>query len=90
MLEEVKTYLRIDGSEEDYFLTSLIMAAQEYIKNATGLTVDETNELHKLAVNLLVTHWYENRETIGSAGKMAFSLESIFLQMQYCYTGDTV
>lgn len=85
MLEEVKQYLRIDGSEDDSFLTSLLSAAKEYITNATGIVVDESNDLHKLAVNLLVTNWYENREPIGKAEKLAFSLESIFIQMRYCY-----
>jgi uncharacterized phage protein (predicted DNA packaging) len=85
MLEEVKTYLRIDGSEDDIFLTSLISSAKEYIKNGTGIQADETNDMHKLAINLLVANWYENREPVGKADKLAFSLESIFLQLKYCY-----
>lgn len=83
MLEEVKDYLRIDGADEDSFIMSLILAAKQYIKGGTGCTVDETNDLHKLAVNLLVTHWYENREVVGKANALAFSLQSIFLQMTY-------
>lgn len=83
MLLEVKEYLRIDGSEEDFFLTSLIDAAKLFIKNATGTTVDELNELHKLAVYLLVSHWYENREVVGKADKLAYSLDSILFQMQF-------
>ncbi|MDE3838656.1 DNA-packaging protein [Bacillus methanolicus] len=90
MLEEVKQYLRIDGSEEDSFLTSLILAAKEYIKNTTGIRVDETNDLHKLAVNLMVAHSYENRLPIGQGDTLAFSLESILLQMRYCYESGTV
>ena len=86
MLEEVKGFLRIDGSEEDVFLSSLILASKEYLKNATGLTVDETNDLHKLAVNLMVSHSYENRLPIGDGDALAFSLESIITQMKYCYT----
>jgi uncharacterized phage protein (predicted DNA packaging) len=88
MLEEVKNYLRIDGSEEDSFLASLILASKEYIKNATGITVDENNDLHKLAVKLLVSQSYENRLPIGEGAKLAFSLESILLQMKYCYTEE--
>lgn len=88
MLEEVKAYLRIDGSEEDTFLTSLILASKEYIKNATGITVDETKDLHKLAVNLMVSHSYENRLPIGKGNTLAFSLESILTQMKYCYTEE--
>lgn len=85
MLEGVKEYLRIDGVEEDTFLNSLIFASKEYIKNASGIAVDETNDLHKLAVYLLVAHSYENRLPIGEGDQLAFSLESILTQMKYCY-----
>ncbi|MFC0188230.1 head-tail connector protein [Fictibacillus aquaticus] len=85
MVEHVKQFLRIDGSEDDMLLTSLIAAAKEYVKNATGLTVDEENELQILAVTMLVTHWYENREPLGQANMLEFSLNSIFLQLSYCY-----
>jgi uncharacterized phage protein (predicted DNA packaging) len=89
-LDEIKVYLRIDGSEEDNFLTSLISAANIYLKNATGYDVDETNDLHKLAVSLLVSHSYENRLPIGSGNNLSFSLESIIMQMRYCNESGTV
>ena len=85
MLQEVKNFLRIDGVEEDTFLSSLISAAKIYIKNATGIIADETNDLHKLAINLLVSHSYENRLPVGQGEKLAFSLESIIFQLKYCY-----
>jgi uncharacterized phage protein (predicted DNA packaging) len=86
MLEEVKEYLRIDGSGEDVFLTSLISAAEEYIHNATGVeTYNHHNKFYTLAVCLLVTNWYENRDPIGKADSLAFSLESILTQLKYCY-----
>lgn len=85
MLQEVKNFLRIDGVEEDTFLTSLISAAKIYIKNATGVVVDELNDLHKLAVNLLVSNSYENRLPVGQGEKLAFSLDSIIFQLKYCY-----
>jgi uncharacterized phage protein (predicted DNA packaging) len=83
MLDEVKAYLRIDGTEDDILLGSLIAAAESYIKNATGIDVDESNDLHKLAVSLLVVHWYENRQTVGNLNKIAFSLDSILMQIEY-------
>ncbi|QEK13722.1 phage gp6-like head-tail connector protein (plasmid) [Crassaminicella thermophila] len=93
-LTEIKEFLRLeqDYTEEDIFLNSLLVAAKEYIKNATGLDYDDTNELYKLAIKILVTHWYENREAISEkkTDKIAFSLNSILIQLQYCYEGDTV
>lgn len=89
MLTEVKEYLRLDDAadwEEDAFLQSLITAAKSYIKNATGKTVDEENSTHKLAVFILVTHWYENRNSvvIGQTTKtLEYSLQSILFQMEW-------
>lgn len=89
---EVKEFLRLEQgyTEEDIFINSLIIAAKEYIKNATGLDYDDTNELYKLGVKILVTHWYENREAISEkkTDKIAFSLNSILTQLQYCYEED--
>lgn len=88
MLDRVKEFLRIDGYEEDYFLESLISASKIYIKNATGVVADETNNLHELAVKLLVSHSFENRLPIGQGEKLAFSLDSILFQMKYCFVAS--
>ena len=85
MLEEVKQYLRIDGIEEDIEIQSLIDAAEEYLSNS-GAVKNQTNPLYKLAVKMLVSNWYENREPIGKAEKLAFSLESLISQLKYCYS----
>lgn len=88
MIEEVKQYGRIDEGEGDSLLVSLIEAAKIYIKNATDKPMDENNELYNLAVEMLVTHWNENREVVGKADKLAFGLASILQQIEFC--GDDV
>lgn len=80
-LSEVKEFLRIDGDEDDRQLTSIIIAAEDYIKNATRSDVDTKSELYKTAAKLLISNWYENREPIGKATTLAFSLESILIQL---------
>lgn len=90
MLQAVKDFLRIDGTAEDISLGSLILASKMYIKNATGVIVDETNDLHKLAISLLVSHSYENRLPVGQNEKLAFSLDSILTQMKYCFVATPV
>lgn len=87
-LEEAKKYLRVDGDEEDDLITSFITSAEIYIKNATSKTVDLKSELAKLAARILIAHWYENREAVGKAEQLAFSLQSILVQLQYC-VGDS-
>ena len=87
-LEEAKEYLKVDDSVEDVLIQGLITAAENYITNATGKQFDSTNELAKLAVKLLVAHWYENRGIIGDARKIKFSLDVILTQLKYCYESD--
>ncbi|MGG5736733.1 head-tail connector protein [Bacillus cereus group sp. IBL03679] len=87
-LEEAKEYLRVDGDEEESLISSFITAAEIYIKNATSKNVDLKSELAKLAARILISHWYENREAVGKAEQLAFSLQSILVQLQYC-VGDS-
>ncbi|MED2492498.1 head-tail connector protein, partial [Bacillus thuringiensis] len=75
-LEEAKKYLRVDGDEEDDLITSFVEAAEIYIKNATSKNVDLKSELAKLAARILIAHWHENREAVGKAEQLAFSLQS--------------
>ncbi|MFY0167302.1 head-tail connector protein [Bacillus anthracis] len=88
-LEEAKGYLRVDGNEEDTLIESLIIAAEIYIKNATSKNVNLKSELAKLAARILIAHWHENREAVGKAEQLAFSLQSILVQLQYC-VGDSI
>jgi len=83
-LDEAKSYLLVDGTDEDTEITALIGAAETYLTNA-GATLTAGNELAKLAVKMLVVHWHENREPVGQASKIAFGLSSIIAQLQYCY-----
>lgn len=88
-LEEAKKYLRVDGDEEDDLITSFVIAAEMYIKNATSKNVNLKSELAKLAARILIAHWHENREAVGKADQLAFSLQSILVQLQYC-VGDSI
>lgn len=85
-LEETKQYLRVDGDDEDALITSLITAAEEYLKNATGIQFDDTNSLAKLFCWVLVTDWYENREYTGKPSeKVRPIIDSMLAQLKYCY-----
>lgn len=93
-VEEMKAYLRVDGEEENTMIDGLLQAAELYLLNA-GCTLESINEsannLAKLAIKLLVSHWYENRdiEKVGKTiTKVSFSLESIITQLKYCYGSE--
>lgn len=84
-LEELKLYLRVDSEDENSLISELQLGAEEYLLNA-GVNKDYTKKLYKLAVKLLVNHWYDNRDSvlIGSISKsMEFSLASIITQLKY-------
>lgn len=88
-LEETKQYLRVDGTEDDALITSLIDAAETYLSNATGNTFDATNSLAKLFCWVLVTDWYENREHVGRASERVRPIvESMLAQLKHCYQPD--
>lgn len=62
-VEEVKTHLRIQHDEEDDYIETLIAQAQataeDYCRVEFG---DEAAEPVRLAVLLMIGHYYENRE----------------------------
>lgn len=83
-LEELKEYLKIDGTDEDITISNLQLATEVYLKN-TGITKDYTNDLYKVAIKLLVAHWYTNRDTYTDmrTAKLDFSLETIIFSLKY-------
>jgi uncharacterized phage protein (predicted DNA packaging) len=83
-LEELKRFLRVDGTDEDTDISSLQLAAEVYLANA-GVVKDYANDLYTLVVKLLVTHWYENRETFINmkSTKIDFSIETILCSLKY-------
>jgi len=86
-LDRLKQYLRIDGTEEDDFLGFLMETAKEFLKGA-GVEESESNR-YELAVMILVSHWYENREAIGKVtSQIEYSLQSLILQLKYSDTGS--
>ena len=90
-LEELKLFLRIDGEEEDSFIEGLQIAAEEYLTN-DGIKKDYPKELYKLAIKILLSHWYENsavETAVKNVSKIAFGLDTIIVQLKYTQ-GDAI
>lgn len=83
-IEELKLYLKADDTEDDELILALQKSAEEYLKNA-GVSQAYTKELYKLAIKLLVAHWYENRkaESDKSKNQISFGLNTIITQLKY-------
>jgi hypothetical protein len=76
-LEELKGYLRIDGSEDDSNLALLLLAAKEFLLNA-GVPEQE-GALYKLAIMRFVSVQHENK---GPDVKDDRSLISLIWQLK--------
>ena len=87
-LTELKEFLKIDDTDEDLTVLGLQYAAEEYLSNA-GVSKNYSNELYKLGIKLLVSHWYDNRTILGKADKLPFSIDSIITQLKYTQ-GDVI
>jgi uncharacterized phage protein (predicted DNA packaging) len=84
-LDEAKTYLRVDGNEDNALIESLIASSAAYLTNAGA---QDDGNLYKLAQLMLISHWYENREPEGKADKLAYGLSGIILQLQLAEVPD--
>lgn len=82
-LSEAKDFLKIDFSDDDGTINGLVIAADLFVIGASNQNIDKESELYKLACKLLVNHWYLNREVVGKADKLAFSLKEILFQLKY-------
>jgi uncharacterized phage protein (predicted DNA packaging) len=82
-LQEVKDYLRVDEPDEDGHIQNLITAAEQFMEGAGVPITARTLALYGIAVKMLVSHWYENREIVGKADELAFSLTHIITQLKY-------
>lgn len=80
-LEDIKLYLRVDHDEEDNLLLSLQKASEEYLYNA-GCVKNYDNDLYRIAIKMLINHWYDNRGIIGVSDHISHSLESIIYQLR--------
>ena len=64
-LAEVKNYLRISHNVDDTFLTGLISTAKDFIKEQTGVSYNDNDDVYKIAVLQTVAHFYDKRESVS-------------------------
>ncbi|WP_444668478.1 head-tail connector protein [Cereibacter changlensis] len=68
-LDILKFHLRVDDDYEDDYLSLIMNAAIRHVSAMTGIQNDETaTEDYDLAVMLLSSHWFTNREIINERG----------------------
>lgn len=94
LLEEFKQYCRIDGTHEDATLNLFIHSAKQTLENsgvvfpADLYEVDKNNvelyTLHRLAIFVLGTHYYENRQAVSHVAQnvVPMSVQNMILQLK--------
>ncbi|MBE6829151.1 MAG: phage gp6-like head-tail connector protein [Ruminococcaceae bacterium] len=83
LIDEAIAYARILENKED--VRPLFDAAEAYIINAIeekDKVKNEKNPLFCLAVKMLLSHWYDNRQPVGQSGALPFGLGAIITQLQ--------
>lgn len=78
-IDEIKEFCGVDI--DDVMLNSLKDAVEIYLKNA-GVEPDYENELYKVAMKMLILHWYDNREIVGKGSQLPFGFMSIVIQLK--------
>lgn len=68
-LDEAKTYLRVDYTDEDDLITNFILSAQKLVQDMTRLSDDDWSAADedtlarvRIAVLFAVAYFYEHRE----------------------------
>ncbi len=86
--DEVKQYLRVEGSEEDSLIETITDGAVSFCETKINRPILDTNmtdenrwEVPKeirIAIYMLISHWYENRIPVGQVTEeIAFSVNAI-------------
>ena len=94
LLDEFKEYVRVDGDDENQSLSTFLSTAQLVLKNS-GVKLPEDYYLiineedvyaeHRLAVLVLASHFYENRQisSQNAQNQIPFSVQTLILQLKW-------
>lgn len=79
---EIKKYGNIEHDEDDSLLEELKLTAEEYLDGA-GIKNNYTKHRYKLAIKILVIHWYDNRNVQGEEKTLPYGLKSLIEQLRW-------
>lgn len=85
----IKSYLRIDGEDEDELIEFLIEESKEEIKASTGDDGTTPSHLYKMAQLLIIVDRFENRGAEKEEIKPNNALNAILLKLRCIASNDT-
>lgn len=77
-LDNVKLFLRVDGTENDDIILDLTEYAIAYVERTTGRSVTLEDPLHRMVVKLLIRHYFDELDE-----DIPFGIHSILTQIRY-------
>lgn len=84
-LDELKTFLKVDGNDLDVVLTGYQGAAEIYLLNA-GVAKDYSNAMYGIIVTVICATFLENPSLVvtgrGTMGSLEIMLNSLIAQMR--------
>lgn len=86
-IEDIKEYLRLDDESEDRTLETILAASKAFVKNYTGLTIEELDKLEDMTmvIFILCAELYDTRQltldknNMSPAAKMMLNLHCVNL-----------
>jgi len=89
-LEEAKSFLRVDFTDDDNYITELIQTAEDYLSDSIDdYSIKISNEKFKrkarLCTLVLIQECYDNKMFITKDNeKIRYIISGFVMQMQYC------
>lgn len=80
-LRACKSYMRVDGDDDDETIGALMDAAAEYLENA-GIPAESTSPLYNLALYSLTLHYYDHRDAVGTEAPLPTGLRPVINQLK--------
>ena len=90
-VEKLKSYLRIDISDEDELLTGFLETARAYLTGAVTNFAENYSASEDFAdkadflTMVLAAEFYQNRDNTDH--NLSYTIKSLMVQLQYFHTG---
>ena len=82
-LAACKTYMHVDGDDDDDLIAGLMAAAKEYLDGAGIPEPSEDSRLYTMAVHSLTLHYYDHRDAVGGEAALPLGLRPIINQLKH-------
>lgn len=80
--ELVKNYLRVDGDEDDEYITLLIEAAREFVTSYVGECDESKAKVRVLMLGVIATLYEKRALTVEKNDNLQYTFQTVIMQLQ--------